>query len=68
MEPLHKALFKLLRCLETDGTFDQVKPINTLINKGLKKTTFYSLDLSAATDRLPISLQEPIVALVYNLI
>jgi hypothetical protein len=39
-----------------DGTFNQLRPILRLLNfrkvKGL-----YSLDLSAATDRLPVRLQ-----------
>jgi hypothetical protein len=38
-----------------DGTFDQFKPVQRLLDKG--KTRFWCYDLSAATDRLPISLQ-----------
>lgn len=59
--------------METDGTFDQTEPINILIEKFgfpkgfVPKTSFYSLDLSAATDRLPISLQKPIVSALYSL-
>jgi hypothetical protein len=74
MEPLHKVLFSILRNFKTDGTFNQVSPVESLISRmqiqGVKvpKTTFYSLDLSSATDRLPITLQSPIVALVYNLV
>jgi hypothetical protein len=40
-----------------DGTFDQLRPLKRLVPRGL-----YSLDLSSATDRLPISLQRYLVA------
>jgi len=73
MEPLHKIIFRILEKFETDGTFNQTAPILRLIHnfgspKGfVPKTTFYSLDLSAATDRLPIALQVPIVSLIFEL-
>lgn len=47
-----------------DGTFDQLKPLQALIAKGHKQ--FYSYDLSAATDRLPITLQEQILGYLIN--
>jgi hypothetical protein len=44
-----------------DGTFDQVAPINILIRRfypgRVRGTLFGSVDLSAATDRLPLVLQ-----------
>lgn len=55
MKPLHDYLFAILRLIPQDGTFDQLKPLNALYEKGC--TTFYSYDLTAATDRLPIDLQ-----------
>lgn len=61
--PLHKSIFDLLRTLPTDGTFDQHKPIERLCEKGLPDR-FHSLDLSAATDRLPLDLQCQILSLV----
>jgi hypothetical protein len=58
--PLHKALFAVLRKIPQDGTFDQVKPIKVLLKvmkeKGL--VHLWSFDLSAATDRIPVVLQE----------
>lgn len=45
-----------------DGTFDQLKPLQALISKGAKK--FYSFDLSAATDRLPVNLQKEVLSLL----
>jgi len=54
--PLHKLIFVLLRRVPMDGTFNQLRPIHRLLRRGAKE--FYSLDLSAATDRLPIIIQE----------
>jgi hypothetical protein len=54
MRPLHRLLFKILKTHQMDGTFDQLKPLNRVpYGKPL-----YSLDLSAATDRLPLLLQQ----------
>lgn len=59
LRPLHDHLFKIIRRLNhTDGTFDQDKQRKrvqrwTKRNKG----KVYSLDLSSATDRLPIFTQ-----------
>lgn len=64
MSPLHHALFTILRKVPQDGTFDQVKPVKELIKrcetKGVRQV--YSYDLSAATDRLPVVLQEWLLA------
>lgn len=38
-----------------DGTFNQLRPIDRLLK--IKGIPLYSLDLSAATDRLPVDLQ-----------
>jgi hypothetical protein len=64
LSPLHHALFIILRKIPQDGTFDQVKPVKELIErcetKGVRQV--YSYDLSAATDRLPVVLQEWLLA------
>jgi len=49
--------------LKTDGTFDQMSPINNLIKQKDKIDNYYSFDLSAATDRLPLELQEKILSI-----
>jgi len=59
LRPLHDTVFKLLKRIEQDGTFDQMKPFKKLVESGDGK--FYSFDLSAATDRLPIDLQRDIL-------
>lgn len=55
MKPLHLGLFHLLDRIPTDGTHDQLRPIHRLLDRGY--TRFWSFDLSAATDRLPVILQ-----------
>jgi len=60
LRPLHNVIFNhILNGIDQDGTMDQIKPIKGL----LKSDPSYlaSLDLSAATDRLPIWLQESLL-------
>lgn len=57
LHPLHEALFSFLRKIPTDGTFDQLKPIHRLLRRK-PQGPFYSYDLSAATDRLPLQIQK----------
>jgi hypothetical protein len=59
--PIHKEIFSQLRSLETDGTFDQEKPLINLINSGDPDQMYHCFDLSAATDRLPVDLQRDIL-------
>lgn len=58
--PLHDAIYDFLGTLAEDGTNDQLKPVRLMLEKN-KNSQFYSLDLSAATDRLPVSLQKDIL-------
>jgi hypothetical protein len=55
--------------INEDGTFDQNKPFNVLLKRlSREKQTLYGFDLSAATDRLPIDLQQDILKLIgFNL-
>jgi hypothetical protein len=66
LSPLHDRLFNILKRIPEDGTFDQNKPFNNLIIRlkdrpGVKLNGF---DLSAATDRLPLTLQRNILNLM----
>lgn len=63
MNPLHKYLFGILRTIPMDGTFDQMKPLNKV---PFGERPLYSFDLSAATDRLPISLQKALLSKVFG--
>lgn len=65
MDTLHKGIFKLLGNIPQDGTFNQLLPIERLVqwqsaNRGNsgRLPPLYSFDLSAATDRIPLVLQK----------
>jgi hypothetical protein len=53
-----------LRKVVTDGTFDQMAPVERLMASGSKR--FWSYDLSAATDRLPVSMQALLLEKVFG--
>lgn len=61
--PLHKSIMDLLKKLPTDGTFDQLKPVRSLLSNESYNDTYFSFDLSAATDRLPLDLQRDCLSL-----
>jgi len=67
-KPLHDSIYHQLDRLPSDGTRDQQKPIRRVLQllgvhglSDLKGRSVQSLDLSAATDRLPIKLQVQIL-------
>lgn len=62
MKPVHDLLFSILKRIEVDGTFDQLKPAKRLITLGHRK--FWSLDLSSATDRFPLALQHVVLSVL----
>lgn len=61
LRPIHDLLFRCLALISQDGTKDQERPLRELLTK-TRGRVLWSLDLSAATDRLPISLQEGLVS------
>lgn len=66
MRPLHDLCFDILRALPNDGTFDQEASIKRGQEKAIKANKAFSFDLTAATDRLPVSLSESILAGLLN--
>lgn len=64
LRPLHRWLFKILKRIPQDGTFDQLAPVRALV-KNYPNETMYSFDLKAATDRVPWECQ---VALLNQLL
>lgn len=64
MKPLHDKIFSMLRLIPQDGTFNQAKPVEVLLKTLHPDQTVYSFDLSAATDRLPVVMQEALLACV----
>lgn len=59
---LHKTLFSVLRTLPSDCTFNQ----NHIMTLKERFQSFHCMDLTAATDRFPVSLQEKILAELVN--
>lgn len=62
LRPIHDGLLSLLRKFKQDRTYTQ-DPFN---NWKLEGNHFHSLDLSAATDRFPIHLQEKLLSYIYQ--
>lgn len=61
LQPLHKVIFRVLRPIVTDGTFDQGRPLRALFAK-YPQREMWSFDLSAATDRLPLVVQRELLS------
>jgi hypothetical protein len=55
LRPLHKYLFRVLRKIPQDCTFNQ-GAFSSKIELSVSDKKFYSVDLTAATDRFPIKL------------
>lgn len=67
LRPLHDKIFSILAEIPEDGTFDQIKPAKALLNRAkIAKETWWSLDLSAATDRFPLVLQKLVIGRMFN--
>jgi len=61
-KPLHDRLFNLLKEVNhVDGTFDQDLALKKFLERTNSDNFLSSYDLSAATDRLPINLQQDIL-------
>lgn len=61
LRPLHDFLFSILKNIPNDGTFDQDASVLRSEEKLRRYGVAYSLDLSAATDRLPALLTAAIL-------
>jgi hypothetical protein len=64
MKPIHDMIFDIIKDLPTDGTFDQTRPVERLRWLSPLGRWYYSIDLSAATDRLPLLLQIPLMRIL----
>jgi len=60
LRPLHDCIYSFLDKVPEDGTNDQLKPVRNLLDLKVYPE-FQSVDLSAATDRLPVILQADIL-------
>jgi hypothetical protein len=66
LKPLHTYIMDILKEIPQDGTFHQERPLKELFKLVSKDTVIYSYDLSAATDRLPVTLQTIILKVMFN--
>lgn len=66
LEPLHLQLFELFKRLPNDCTHDQDKGVAYARDLSLKYNCSYGFDLSAATDRLPLSSQVAILNSIFG--
>lgn len=67
LRPLHDLIFSILKEIPQDGTFDQLKPAKALLDRpGLNKEIWWSLDLSAATDRFPLVFQKSVLTRMFS--
>nr|WAY16587.1 putative RNA-dependent RNA polymerase [Rhizoctonia solani mitovirus 110] len=57
LRPIHDTLFKILKRVPQDGTHNQLAPLAN----AKRWSSLWSLDLTAATDRLPLSLQKDLL-------
>ena len=64
LRPLHKYLFKVLRRIPQDSTFDQFGRTHLL--RRTEGSSFHSIDLSSATDRFPIDIQEEMLTVMFG--
>lgn len=62
LKPLHEMIFAFLRSLPNDGTFNQEAAVKRAGLLAKKYNCSFGYDLSAATDRLPISLQVAVLS------
>nr|QIJ70066.1 RNA-dependent RNA polymerase [Annperkins narna-like virus] len=61
LKPIHDHLMNILKGLETDCTFNQSAFLPRVPNDG---RTLYSLDLTNATDRMPLIIQERLLSVI----
>jgi hypothetical protein len=62
LSPLHDMIFKFLKSLPNDGTFDQDASVKRCAQKSKIYKRSFCFDLSAATDRLPVTIQVAILS------
>lgn len=62
LRPIHNILLNKLRNIECDRTFTQ-DPLHRWSDN---RSSYYSLDLSAATDRFPIKLQKKLIGIMFS--
>jgi len=63
LSPFHHSIYQLLKSfIPNDGTSNQEASFQRVLDKSMESGSAWSVDLSSATDRLPISIQCNIVS------
>jgi len=65
LKPLHDSLMRSLKQFVTDGTFDQIEQFNRILKETKGRKT-YCFDLTKATDRFPIKLQQALLGVLVS--
>lgn len=58
LKNLHQGLMRILKRMQTDGTYFQGRLASVMLAKTLKGGPIYCFDLTTATDRFPVVLQQ----------
>lgn len=67
MSPVHDWMMSILRCLPTDGTFDQEQSVVSFASTvELKGSSVDSIDLKSATDLIPIELYKILFSSIWG--
>jgi hypothetical protein len=61
LKPLHDSIFAALSKIDQDGTFNQSRPLDLILENKRLDCELMGFDLSSATDRLPVQLQADIL-------
>lgn len=64
LSPIHSLLASINKSIPNDCTFNQEKGFEKVLLLTTKNSEVHSIDLSKATDRLPIALQKRIISIV----
>lgn len=65
LQSIHDKLMYILRKMETDGTYNQGNQVDRISTLSLGHKT-YSFDLTSATDRFPVRVQEILLSQVFS--
>jgi hypothetical protein len=65
LTPLHDHLYDLLKKIPEDCTKDQMSGVKKMLMYKSRKW-FYSYDLTSATDRFPVVIQERILGMMFD--
>jgi hypothetical protein len=66
LKPLHDYLFDIFKKLPNDGTHDQGKAFDLATQLAIKYNGSFGFDLSSATDRLPVVVQEKFLSVIFG--